>query len=182
MLRSISSLAVTIVLSAACASAPPQTSPGSSASITATETGPIIKLAQESQSVTVSLNAPPAKVWSALPVVYGMLAISAEMNDAPTMTIGTKSFTQGRLDGKRSTDWMRCGTSGSGPSSGGMFRTRLTIVSTVKPAPGDKSYLVTEVTGIATPVEGTSTGPVPCASKGDLEQRIRELVVAEIAK
>jgi hypothetical protein len=170
------------LLSAACASAPPQTSPGSSASVVGTETGPIIKLSQESQSVTVSLDAPPAKVWSVLPGIYAKLAINTEMNDPAAMSIGTRSFTQSRLDGKRTTDWLRCGNSGSGPSSGGMFRTRLTITSSVKPAPNDKSYLVSEVTGIATPVEGTSTGPVSCASKGDLEQRIRELVVAEIAK
>jgi hypothetical protein len=130
----------------------------------------------------VSLNAPAAKVWSVLPTVYAKLEINAEVNDASTMTIGTRAYTQGRLAGKRTTDWMRCGNSGSGPSSGGMFRTKLSILSSVKPAPDDKAYLVSEVSGIASPVEGTSTGPVSCASSGDIEQRIREMVVAEIAK
>jgi hypothetical protein len=153
---------------------------GPSAHVSETATGGFIRLSEDSKATSISLDAPPAKVWAALPAVYRKLGITPDRNDAATMTIGTQAYTQSRLDGRRTLEWMRCGNQGAGPSSGGMVRTRFTILSTVRPAANDRSDLVTTITGTATPVEGTSTGPVSCTSTGDLEQRIRSLVVAEL--
>jgi hypothetical protein len=150
--------------------------------VTDTETGGLIRLSEDSRSVSVSLDAPPAKVWSVLPAVYRRLSIPLESVDETSMTIGTRSFTQSRLDGRRTLEWARCGNQGAGPSSGGMMRTRFTILTVVRPASGDRTDLQSTFTGTATPVEGTSTGPVACVSTGDFEQRIRSLVLEEIAR
>ena len=168
----------------ACASAPahPESSPGPSAHVSDTETGGIFRLSDDSKSVSLSIDAPPEKVWGALSVVYEKLGIRSELNDSTARSIGTRAYSQSRLDGKRTRDWVRCGNDGAGPSSGGMARTRISIVSTVRSAAEGRSDLVTEVGGSSTSVEGTSTGAVACASKGELEQRIRDLVLEELAR
>jgi hypothetical protein len=138
-------------------------------------------MGSDSRAVSVSLAASPDQVWAALPGVYQQLGIQAEMREDAARTLGTRAFTGSRIDGKRATDFVRCGNQGSGPSSGGMYRTRLMIVTRVIAIPDGKTDLVTEVGGTATPVEGTSTGQIACASTGDLEQRIRALVLQAIA-
>ena len=168
-----------LVAVAGCASAAPS-SPGAPASTHATESGVLIRLNQESQAVSVSIDAPAAKVWSVLPRVYEQLGIKADFADDAAMSIGANSFTASRLDGKRISEFVRCGNQGSGPSSGGMFRTRLSILSRVVAIQG-KAEILSEVTGTATPVEGTSTGMVTCASTGMIEVRIRELTLAALA-
>ena len=130
--------------------------------------------------MSVSIDAPAAKVWSVLPGVYEKIGIKPEFADDAVMTIGTRSFTSSRLDGKRTTDFIRCGNQGSGPSAGGMFRNRLSIVTRVVAIQG-KTEILSEVSGTATPVEGTSTGMVTCASTGLIELRIRELTLAALA-
>lgn len=171
------------LLSAACASASsPRPVPGSAASINETETGGFIRLSQESKAVSIGIEASAARVWSVLPVVYERLGIATEVREAATRTIGTHAFTQQRLDGRRTADWVTCGNQGSGPSMGGRYRTRLSIITTVRQRSDGGSDLLSEVGGRATPVEGTSTGAVACASTGGVEQRIRALVEEELAR
>ncbi len=182
MARSISSAIMVALLGSGCATTPETPVRATEASVIDSESGPFIRLGQQSGSVSVSSDAAPDRVWSVLPVVYEKLGIRAEVNEAATLTIGTRGFTQTRIEGKRTSDWIRCGNEGSGPSSGGMYRTRLSIITRVEPASGGGSNVVTEVSGTATPVEGTSTGPVACASVGTIEQRIRTLIEEQIAR
>lgn len=171
-----------VVAATGCATAAtPPAGAGAPGSISGTETGGVIRMGQDSRAVSVALSASPDEVWAALPGVYRELGIQAEMRDEATRSLGTRGFTGGRIGGKRTMDYVRCGNQGSGPSAGGMFRTRLTIVTRVMPAADGKTELVSEVGGTAAPVEGTSTGVVACASNGDLEQRIREMALKAIS-
>lgn len=181
--HSITPAMLVALFASGCATAPATPARGETqASVIDSESGPFIRLGQQSASVIAPSGASPERIWSVLPAVYEKLGIRADINEAATRTIGTRSFTQSRLDGKRTSDWIRCGNQGSGPSSGGMYRTRLSIITSVEPASGGGSKIVTEIGGIATPVEGTSTGPVTCVSLGTIEQRIRELVDEQIAR
>ena len=171
---------LSLVAGCATAASPPAGA-GSPGSISSTETGGMIRMGQDSRAVSVSLDASPDQVWAALPGIYEQLGIQAEMREEATRTIGTRSFSGSRIDGKRTTDFVRCGNQGSGPSSGAMYRTRLLITTRVMATRDGKTDLVTEVGGTATPVEGTSTGQIACASTGDLEQRIRALALQAIA-
>lgn len=179
-MRYIALASLSILAGCATVASPPAGA-GSPGSISSTETGGVIRMGQDSRAVSVSLEAPPDQVWAALPGIYQQLGIQAEMREDATRTIGTRAFTGSRIDGKRTTDFVRCGNQGSGPSAGGMFRTRLMIVTRVMATSDGKTDLVSEVGGTATPVEGTSTGQVACASTGDLEQRIRALALQAIA-
>ena len=168
---------MTLFLITACAStAAAPTGAGTPGSISGSETGGMIRIGEDSRAVSIAIAAAPDQVWAVLPGVYQELGIQAEIRDEASRMIGTRGFTGSRIGGKRTSDFVRCASQGAGPSSGGMMRTRLTITSRLNAASGGKTDLVTEVGGTATPVEGTSTGPVGCASTGELEQRIRAMV------
>jgi len=149
------------------------------ASLHATETGVMVRLNQESGALAFRVDAPSEKVWAQLPAIYATLGIPVEARDGGAF--GTRSFTQSRIDGRRTGEFVRCGNEGAGPSSGGMYRTRLTILSSLRNAdPG--TWVRTEISGTATPVEGTSTGAASCTSTGALEQRIRALLLERLAR
>lgn len=176
--------AVAVLVVIACA--PPVSTPASGttnapASIIPTETGVMMRLDQENNTLTFRVDATPERVWAQLPGIYETLGIRAEVRDSTTRVFGTRGFVLGRLDGKRTAEYVRCGNEGTGPSSAGMVRTRLTILSSLKSAPEGGTLVVAEVGGTATTVEGTSSGPVTCSSKGGLEQRIRALLLQRLA-
>ena len=175
---------LTALVSSGCSSATSSagSGPGPSANVSETETGGFIRLNNDSKSVSVTLDAPPDKVWKVLPAVYGRLGISTEISDAFARMTGTTTFTQSRLAGKRTLDWIRCGNQGAGPSAGGMYRIRLSISSTARAGQDGKTDLVTDVSGTATRMEGTSTGAVACVSTGELEQRIVQVVMEELSR
>ncbi len=109
MARSISSAILCVLLASGCATAPATPVRGTETSIIDSESGPFIRLGQQSGSVSVSSDATPDRVWSVLPLVYEKLGIRTEVNEAATRTIGTRGFTQTRIEGKRTADWIRCG-------------------------------------------------------------------------
>ena len=129
---------------------------------------------------TVTLNASPEQVWTALPAVYAALGIPAEINQPAAYTYGTNRFTGSRLNGKRITDFMRCGGSGAMPPT--TYRIRLLVLSSVQPGttPGT-ARLTTQVQGSATPVDGTSSAIVGCSSTGRLEQGIHTRILEHLA-
>ncbi|HEX2721396.1 MAG TPA: hypothetical protein VHM24_00660, partial [Gemmatimonadaceae bacterium] len=165
---------------ASCAPPPPSTpittQAGPSASVTETETGGMFQLSEQGSDVTVGLRAPADSVWVWLPKVYQKLGIPTDYTDVNALVIGTRAFKSSRLDGRRTADYVRCGNQGAGPSSGGMYHTNLSILSSVRAIDSVRASLTTLVNGIASPVEGTSTGNVSCVSNGLLERRIRALL------
>ena len=154
-------------------SAPATTHP---ASVSGDETVNI-RLAEEPDAMNSVINAPPEKVWAAIPMVYKRLEITgAQVLDTDLQVYGNREFTLNRLDGTRTGDFVRCGEEGAGQALGSMVRRKLSIVTTVHGDANGKTTISTEISGYATPVEGTSTGPLRCASNGRLEKRIRSLV------
>lgn len=177
--------AILLVLATiSCASASSAPAPARNtgpASITETETGNFVRLNEESGGTTAIVAASPDRVWALLPEVYQELEIAGDVLDASTRTFGIRSYTQSRLAGKRTAELVRCGNQGAGPSASGAYRTRLSITTTVQPEAADRTRLTTEVSGSATSVEGTSTGAVRCVSTGELEQRIRKLLLQRLS-
>ena len=129
----------------------------------------------------MDLAAPPDSVWKALGAAYAALGLTPTVVDSRTRTYGVQRFTQPRLGGKRTAEYVRCAFEGTGPSSVGGYRTQLSIISVLTPSGTDATTLAVEVTGFATSVEGTSTPPARCASTGELEQRIQVLVRERLA-
>ncbi|HUQ18590.1 MAG TPA: hypothetical protein VM099_03160 [Gemmatimonadaceae bacterium] len=169
---------VALVGSLGCASSHPiDTGPMTHpASVSGDETVNV-RLSEENQAMSAVINASPQKVWELMPAVFEKLEISgAQVLDTNHQIYGTRDFRLNRLDGTRTGEFVRCGEEGAGQELGNMMRRKLSITTTVHGDANGKTTIATEISGYATPVEGTSTGAIRCASNGKLEKRIRLLV------
>lgn len=176
-----------VLLTSACASAGSPSSAQSSSPVTTVDMempdGGAIRL-EATSAPTVTLSASSEQVWAVLPAVYAALEIPVEINDPAARVYGTRRFTRNRLDGKRVTHFIRCGSQGAG--SGALpvtsYRVRLSVLSSVEPGTASGTALVaTRVQGSATSVDGTSSATVGCSSTGALEQRIHRLLAEHLA-
>ncbi|MFN2602171.1 MAG: hypothetical protein ABR582_05380 [Gemmatimonadaceae bacterium] len=155
------------------AGAPPST--GLPASVVGSETVEI-RLAADADDINAVIKAPSEKVWALLPEVYKTIGIvGAEVLDSDAEIFGTHNFTSRKLTDMRTAEIVRCGNDVAGPS-GGMYRTKLSIATTVQPKIDGTTAISTLIEGYATPAEGTSTDAVRCVSNGKLEKRIRNLL------
>ncbi len=176
-------LVLTTVAAAACAPAaslPPTSGAGTPAVTIETLEGAVVRLGDTDGVATVVVEASPDRVWSVLPQAYERLGIQVDVIDRAGRSYGTRGFTRSRLADRRTEEFVRCGAQGLGPGAG-FYRMRLTIISTVRDAPGGHARLATEMGGLGTPADGTSTSGVRCVSTGKLEQRIHHLVAELLA-
>ena len=56
----------------------------------------------------MDLAAPPDSVWKALGAAYAALGLTPTVVDSRTRTYGVQRFTQPRLGGKRTAEYVRC--------------------------------------------------------------------------
>lgn len=169
---------VACVASLGCASGHPiDTGPMTHpASVTGDETVNV-RLSEENEAMSSVINAAPQKVWAVMPAVFEKLEITgAQILDTNYQIYGNRDFRLNRLAGTRTGEFVRCGEEGAGQELGNMVRRKLSITTTVHGEANGKTTIATEINGYATPVEGTSTGAIRCASNGKLEKRIRTLV------
>lgn len=169
-------LSISILTATACGSpttgSGPTSGPGSS--IIPTSTGVLIRIAEDGAPSREIVSATPEQVWAILPAVYEQLGIEAGIMDSDGLVYGAPRFTGTRIGGRRTAEFMRCGSAGAGPSTGG-YRIRLSIQSKVRELAEGSTAIETQVTGSGTPFEGTSTGVVRCVSTGDLEREIARI-------
>ncbi len=136
----------------------------------------LVRLSEEPDAMRSVINAPQERVWRIIPLVYAKLEIDGQVLDSDNQIFGSRKFTNSSLDGTRTAEFVRCGEEGAGPALVNLYRRTLSIVSTVSGNINGKTTVSTEISGYATSVEGTSTGPMRCASNGKLEKRIRTLL------
>lgn len=167
----------------ACAPPTPSASPPPAQlpTLEQTSSGFVYSLGATAPAARTEIAAPSERVWGALMGAYSALGLTATVIDTRTRTYGVQRFTQPRLGGRRTAEYVRCAFEGTGPSSVGGYRTQLSIISVLTPSGTDATTLAVEVTGFATSVEGTSTPPARCTSTGELEQRIQGLVRERLA-
>lgn len=175
--------ALLCILLASCASAPQNPLPSSAAParVLEDESGASLRLSPETSTSESVLAAPVERVWALLPSTYETLGIPAQPLDAASHTYGTRKFTGSRIGGKRASEYIRCGNEGAGPSATSALRMQLAVATSVQAAAPGRTVLRTQITGSATPVDGSSTGVLLCASRGNLEEQIAALLAQRLA-
>jgi hypothetical protein len=173
-------IALCTSLAAACApSSAPTPAPGRSepvARVEETSTGMTFRIQTDAGGVEQTVDAPPERLWAVLPQVYEALGIRAEVADEAGRIYGSRKVSARQIAGKRAGTFVRCGNEGAGASAMSMYRHQLSVLTSLRPGPGGKTVVTSQVGGTATPVEGTSTGAVLCASTGELEAMILERI------
>jgi hypothetical protein len=126
--------------------------------------------------VKLFVTGTPDEAWAVLPGVYSELMIPVSVNDARTKTIGNTGWRTrrsiGRVPAQR---YLDCGSSGT-LENAETYQLSLSIVTTVQPNANGGSVISTAITGTGKNPVTSSSAEVRCASKGDLELRIRDMV------
>ncbi len=173
-----------LFVAAGCASGTAVPSTGAAAAPTVnsgrvvTSGGSTVQLNTMSADVDVKLfvTGTPEQAWEVLPKVYSELLIPVSVNDAKTKTIGNTGWRTrrsiGRVPAQR---YLDCGSSGT-LENAETYNLTLSIVTTVRPNDRGGAIISTAVSGSGRNPITSSSADVRCASKGDLEIRIRDMV------
>ena len=126
--------------------------------------------------VRLAVTGTADEAWAVLPGVYGELGIPLTVNDARSKTIGNTGWRTRRVIGRVPAQrYLECGSSGT-LANAETYQLTLSIVSTVTPNPRGGAVVSTAITGTGKNPITSSSAEVRCASTGDLELRIREMV------
>lgn len=173
-----------LLLAALAACAPSGTGPtrppaGPGPSIVETDSGITFRLQDDTQGVERVVAAPVDRVRAALPEVYAQLGITGAGTDPANGVFGSPKVTAARLDGERTSVYVRCGNDGAGPSAGMGYRIQLSVLTSLAEE-GSRTRVTTRVGGFGSPVGGSGSGAVLCVSNGRLEARLAELLTARL--
>lgn len=116
------------------------------------------------------------EAWAALPGVYQELGIPLSVNDNVRKSLGNTGWrvrrSIGRVPAQR---YLDCGSSGT-LENAETYQLNLSIVTTILPNANGGSVVSTALSGVGKNMVTSSSAEVRCASKGDLEIRIRDMV------
>lgn len=120
------------------------------------------------------------QVWAVLPAVYAELGIPLTVNNAATKTIGNTGWRTRRSIAKVPMQrYLDCGSSGT-LQNAETYAITMSIVTTVRPNASGGSVVATAITATGKNPVTSSTAEVRCASMGDLEIRIRDMVQKKV--
>jgi hypothetical protein len=122
----------------------------------------------------------PDQVFAVLPAVYTDLGIPMSVNDVRSKTVGNSGWRTRRSIGKVPMQrYLDCGSSGT-LQNAETYQINMTIMTTVHPNQSGGSVVSTAITAVGKNPVTSSSADVRCATKGDLEIRIRDMVQKRI--
>jgi len=114
------------------------------------------------------------QVWAVLPQVFEQLDIPVTTQNRAALQMGNAGYVARRVEGKRMSTYLDCGTSLSGVLADAYDITLQLFVQLRPTSEADTEVTVT-IDGLGEP-RSTSGTPVHCSSKKVLEDRVTELV------
>lgn len=181
-----------ILVSAACSSAPGGADPATIPPVVATVqtdrivtssggSGVSVTAANLDNTIRLRSTGSVAQVWSVLPSVYADLGIPLTVKDDNRKMIGNEGWRTRRSVGRVPMQrYLDCGRSGT-IENAETYQIIMTIVTTVSANPGGGSTVGTIVSAVGRNPVTSSTQDVRCASIGNLEIRIRDMVQERVA-
>jgi len=125
-----------------------------------------------------TFGAPPERVWALLPEVFEALDIPVTTRDARAAEMGNRGYVARRVEGKRMSGFVDCGTS----LNGVLADTHdITLMALVRLAPtADGGTVVTAIVDATGSARATRGNPIHCESRNVLEKRITDLVAERL--
>jgi hypothetical protein len=176
----ITSIAGLALAAGACASAGPDpvidVAAGPPPTITGTGSGAEIRYDRDTHIEEGAVLADLSRVWQALPRALSDLRVPVGAIDPAAHTVHSGFFkAPQQMATKHLSDFLDCGYSLSGPRVR-LWEVNMDVLSAVRADGEGKSRMGVTITASARPRDGTSTAPVPCNTKGELERLIIEQV------
>lgn len=181
-----------LLATAACSSAPggadpapvPSTAPTIQTERVVTSSGGgglAITTANLDNNIRLLSTGNVAQVWSVLPSIYQDLGIPLTVKDDNRKVIGNEGWRTRRSIGRVPMQrYLDCGRSGT-IENAETYQINMTIVTTVTANPDGGSVVGTIISAVGRNPVTSSTQDVRCASTGDLEIRIRDMVQQRVA-
>lgn len=132
--------------------------------------------------ITRVVRATPEETWKTVLVTYNDLGLPITAVDADKRRVSSsQARTPRTLGGKRLRDYLDCGSGIAGPRVDS-YDVAYTLVTAVLAAGADSTAVHTTLVASASSRGGTSGAPVACATTGQLEKRIAQLVALKLAR
>ena len=171
---------LTVVLAMACSSAPPDPAAPAPETVTRVYAPGSGGLAMHNEPGFGSqfIPAPVDAVWRVLPRVYQTLEIPDVREDADLMALGNTEFRARRVEGKRISQFVDCGTGATAVPNADSYDVTLSVVTRISASDGGTLATTTvQANGRPRAVTGN---PIHCQSKGTLEARVAELILLSL--
>lgn len=179
---------VLVLLAAACGTSGPSPSTAVTPNVT-TNTGRVVTTTGDAVTINAMnidtdvrlfSTGTPDQVWAVLPQVYAELGIPLTVSDPRTKTLGNEGLRVRRSIAKVPLyRYFDCGSSGT-MKNAETYRITMYIMTTAQANPGGGTVVSTSITGTGKNPVTSSSAEVRCASMGDLEIRIRDMVQKKI--
>jgi hypothetical protein len=132
-------------------------------------------------SKAVTLDASLDSIWRALPHAFESVGITLSHRDSGTGVVGNAGFkARRRLANTPLSRYLDCG-SAQGVASADTYEIHLSVLTEVRAAGPQRTTLVTVVDATGQSINFKSA-PIRCVSRGELENRIMDLVRAAVAR
>ncbi|HMG17229.1 MAG TPA: hypothetical protein VK573_00785 [Gemmatimonadales bacterium] len=134
-----------------------------------------------------TVAAPFDSVWGVLPAVYAAVGISDAAADPEQRVFGNAELKTRRLGGERLSQYIDCGSGVTAVPKADEYEVTLSVLTWLSGAQqsgggaGHGTVISTLVTATARP-RALSGNPIYCQSTGTLEQRVAEMVLAELGR
>ena len=141
-----------------------------------------VEVTTSARAMTTRVNAPVARVWQLLPVVFDSLGISIGHLDHQQHVIGTGDFkARGKLGKAPLRRYVDCGTAKGGVPTADTYEVSMSIMTQVQPADQDASDVSTLVQAAARPLNFAGDY-VRCFSTRAVEAEMMQLLARELAR
>lgn len=135
----------------------------------------------DSLGTPTELDAPGRQVFAAVIAAYSDLRIPIQIRDSVGGLVGNLRLTQtGGFARDRISRWLECGSGFDGPYAD-VYRINIAIVTFIDALTPKRTRIRTAIAAAGKNIDGTSSEPVRCASKGDLEARIKDLISSHLS-
>ncbi len=129
-----------------------------------------VRINSSNRVIEDEIYAPVGEAWVALGAAWKDLDFPVAQADEAARTLRSRPFrAPRRIGGKRLVELFDCGYSIGGQRAE-LWEVTIEIVTALRAVNPARTSVSTMVAAIARPREGTSTDPVPCQSKSELER------------
>jgi hypothetical protein len=140
-----------------------------------------VRLQREDFITRSEVNAARAMVWEVLPAVYTEIGLPQPVLDRSRWTATVDGHVIMRtLAKQRLSRFLSCGSGMTGEHAD-TRRIRLTVRTSLESPSPDRTVVLTRLEAVAQPLDGTSTAPAECTSRGQLEAMIANGVRSRVA-
>jgi len=134
------------------------------------------RLSNEAYAEVATIAEPVAAVWPRLQVAYGLLEIPIEHQDPSRHQLGNLNFRPRRIGGDRLSKFLDCGQGNTARQNADTYAVTMSVMTTLTPGDTGADTRVETLVQASAKARDTSSRRVTCASKGQLEMMIAEMI------